>query len=49
MGTSIYWYRVDAEAFKKYMKADNAFDNYQQELMDALYTAFPKSTEYKDA
>lgn len=23
--------------------------NYEQELMDALYTAFPKSTEYKDA
>lgn len=45
MGTSIYWYRVNAEAFKKYMKADNAFDNYQQELYEKYKPIFDADME----
>lgn len=45
MGTSIYWYRVDAEAFKKYMKADDAFDTYQQELYEKYKPVFDADME----
>lgn len=45
MGSSIYWYRVDAHSFKNYLKADDAFDKYQQELYEKYQSVFDADTE----
>ena len=40
MGSSIYWLRVDAESFKKYLKAEDAFDKLEQKLYEKYQAVF---------
>ncbi|MBR4407567.1 MAG: hypothetical protein IKT27_04580 [Clostridia bacterium] len=40
MGSSIYWCRVDAESFKKYLKADDKFDKLEQQLYEKYQATF---------
>ena len=40
MGSSIYWCRVDAESFKKYLKADDDFDKLEQKLYEKYQATF---------
>lgn len=45
MGSSIYWMRVDAESFKKYLKAEDAFDKLEQKLYEKYQSVFDADTE----
>lgn len=45
MGSCIHWYRVDAHSFKNYLKADDAFDRYQQKLYEKYQATFDADSE----
>jgi hypothetical protein len=45
MGSSIYWYRVDAEDFKKYLKVEDKFYKYEQKLYEKYQSVFDADTE----
>lgn len=36
MGTSVNWYMVDPEAFKRYVKIGNKFDKLEEKLYKAI-------------
>lgn len=45
MGSSTYWYRVDAEDFKKYVKAEDKFDKLEQKLYNKYQAIFDADNE----
>ena len=45
MGSSINWYRVDADSFKSYLKVDDKFDTYEQKLYEKYKDVFDADRE----
>ena len=45
MGSSTYWYRVNAEDFKRYVKVEDKFDKLEQNLYDKYQSVFDADNE----
>lgn len=45
MGSSLYWYRVDAKDFKKFVKAEDKFDKLEQKLYEKYQATFDADSE----
>ena len=45
MGSSTYWYRVDAESFKHFVKVEDKFDKLEQKLYEKYKAIFDKDMD----
>lgn len=45
MGSSIYWYQVEAHSYKSYLKASDKFDKLEQQLYEKYQAIFDKDMD----